>query len=121
MDDTLQKIEKLRAKFTGAGVNETDETFRQWEGDYKRAFLQSQLQENDAIKMIIEKYRKEISEMDYLLLNSDSTQLPDKERDRVIDRKKMREGFLALFTEADSTLQAIKKTVEENTKANANK
>ena|ERR1044072_873206 len=118
MDDTLKNIDQLKEKFAQAGVREYDDTFRQWETEYKRAFIQADLANHDAIKMLIEKVTTDIEQMDYLLKTADSTKLPDKERDRVIDRKKIYQDFLSFFDVATRTKETIEGEVEQNIKAN---
>jgi uncharacterized protein YukE len=120
MDELLNNLDDLKAKFARAGIREFDDTFRQWETDYKRAFLQDDLSNHDAVKMLIDKFTKEIEQIKYLLENSDSTQLPDVQRDTVIARKKIYEDFLSFFAVAQVTKEVIETQVEENTQANQN-
>lgn len=63
----------------------------------KHVSLMESLKDHDAIKFIVEHFSKQIRDINRALADVDSTELPDKARDRMIDRKRDLQAFLTLF------------------------
>lgn len=115
----LDDIEKIAAKFSQyrTGPEELG-VFHTWREAAKKGLLIGNLAEHEGIKMLIKEINDEIFEMDMLLLNSDSKTIPDEQRDRLIDRKKLYVWFRSFFTDAAKGLMQVENEVAENMKAN---
>ena len=113
MTTLLDKIDALKGKF----IDDADaQMIQSWETDAKKNLITANLGEHEALKFIITKIDEEIASINEVLLESDSTQLPDKERDTFIRAKKFYQRFKSIFDIAKSNIAAIESEVDSNLK-----
>lgn len=111
--DQLSKIERLKQKFAAADAANLA-TIAGWEEQVKQALIVADLGKHQAIRDFLAHLEEDIRDMRSLLESADSSQLPDKQRDRVLDRKALYERFANLFHIAQSNLDATMKEIEDN-------
>lgn len=121
MSDLIDKIEKLEKKFADPNYNYESTMFKAWKEQATRDALILNLREHEAVKWLIAALRKEVDEMNAVLSRSRSASLPDRERDRIMDRRDMYQWFLTFFDLADMSQKALEKQVDQNLAANADK
>ena len=73
------------------------------------------LLKHEGIRMIVDKLKKDVIEINETLTEQDSTELSDKARDRMIDKRTRAYWFLSLFI-GDSGILEVEKKVKENLK-----
>ena len=86
-----------------------------WERTVKKATVRTNAMKNDGIKMIIERYLKELSDINTQLLGN--RKLTDDDRKYLFVRKDFCLRFLKLFQVAKAKLASVEKTVEESLSA----
>lgn len=111
----LDKIKDLKEKLFGADAGD-HAIVDEWNKAAKQALITANLQKHEAIQMIIEKVEGDIAEIDDVLTTAASVDLPDSDRDRMLDVKKFYQWFLDLFTTAQSTISEIDDAVENQLK-----
>lgn len=114
MDEINQKIEALRKKYPD---EQSVSDLQSWEKNAKIAVMTANLQENDAIKLILDQYRKELNTLNKMLMGDET--LFKNEDGRILGqmihtRKKWCEKFLGIFTKADSQVKAINNTLDKS-------
>lgn len=115
----IDRINNLAQKFGSTSYFNEQAIFKQWNNEATRALLINDLAKHDGMAGLIKGLAKEVEEIDELLVNADSKRLPDAQRDRLIDMKRMYQHFLAYFTDAEKTEARLTKEVEANEKLNA--
>jgi hypothetical protein len=108
-NDLLAKIGEAKAKFLDP---EDQRTISGWEEQAKRHLITTSLKGHKGVEMILANYRKDISEMNALLLNAKSKDMSDLERDRILDRRAMYEKFVRIFDDAEKAIANIEKDIE---------
>lgn len=110
----MNNIEQLKKKYADPAFESDKQQILDWDRDLKKAKMKAKLKDNDAMQIILKDLRDKIKEMEILLKETDSTELPDKERDRVIDRKKLYFWFLNIFETSEATVKSIEESINEN-------
>ena len=109
MPETIQKIQELRSIY----IDENDQNVLiEFEKKVKRALLTLNLKENDGIKMILEKYEKDIANINTLLLKDEN--MKENERQLLFLKRKWCEDFINLFKIAESTIEHVDSVVNNN-------
>ncbi len=111
---TLDRIDKLIKKFSEPGCEEDLNIVFGWKDMFSDAVIIEDLSEHDGIRIALREMKKEIGEINELLVSADSDMLPDRKRDRVIDRKDLYEKFIKVFEDSKYRINKIKEEVEEN-------
>ncbi len=111
---TLDRIDKLIKKFAEPGCEEDLNIVFGWKDMFSDAVIVEDLSEHDGIKIVLREMKKEIGEINELLVSADSDMLPDRKRDRMIDRKDLYEKFIKVFEDSKYRINKIKEEVEEN-------
>jgi hypothetical protein len=111
-EEILQDLDNLIQKFEDPAYPDDKEKLKGWRDDLNRAMLMDDLRKHDGIKMIIEKYRQELIDIDTILREADSEKLPDKKRDRLLDRKELYLEFLGLFTDTKKIISEVGESVK---------
>lgn len=107
----LEKINKLKSKLYGG--DQTDlSTVDEWTREVKTALITDNLQNHEGIKMIIDKVKENVADIDDVLKTAKSTDLSTTERDSMIDVKKFYEWFLDFFVAAQSKIEEVDKRVD---------
>lgn len=107
----LEKISKLKSKLYGG--DQTDlSTVDEWTREVKTALITDNLQKHEGIKMIIDKVKENVADIDDVLKTAKSTDLSATERDSMIDVKKFYEWFLDFFVTAQSKIEEVDKRVD---------
>lgn len=75
-----------------------------------RSLLLESLREHDAIKALVDILKKDVEAFDTQLLIKDSVQLPDRARDRLLDRKALYKQVLA-YMDGDA-LEQVRKEID---------
>ena len=68
-----------------------------WENEVQNLMLVQSALENEGVKRLIAELDTEVRKIEDQLMTSDSVTLPDRERDRAIDRKRIYERVIAYF------------------------
>ena len=110
---TIQNIDNLIAKFTDPAYPEDVDNLRGWRSQVERAIEKDSLKKKTSIKLITDKLKEDLVEMNLLLLNQKSEKLPDSKRDLLLDKKAYAIWFLGLFGNTDEEMKDIDKKVKE--------
>ena len=110
---TIQNIDNLIAKFTDPAYPEDVDNLRGWRSQVERAIEKDSLKKKTSIKLITDKLKEDLVEMNLLLLNQKSEKLPDNQRDLLLDKKAYAIWFLGLFGNTDEEMKDIDKKVKE--------
>lgn len=114
MENFFEKIGKLIKKFREGGADSQDvSTLESWEGEAKRLFLLKSLKDHDGVKYLLGIFTSDVKKIDELLKTSYSKELPDKERDRLLDRKALAEKYLNLLVPVESELEQLEAKIDE--------
>jgi len=87
--------------------------FKEWEDKVKQLILLDNLKEHAGIRIILDKFRPDIEEMNTLLQTAKSETLSDFQRDLVIERKELYEWFINLFQNLDKESKEVEKSVKK--------
>ena len=109
MNDLLKKITEAKAKFL---QTEDQNVISSWEAEAKRHLMTVSLKGHKGIELILENYKKDIADMNEVLLTDRA--LTESDRVRLLDRREMYEKFIRIFDDAEKGLEKIEKEVEEN-------
>lgn len=90
-------------------------TIDAWLAEAKRLFLIQSLKGHDGIKYVLEVFEKEVAQINEKLKSSYSKDLPDKERDRLLDKRDLAQKYLNLFSGVDEQLAKIEEDVDKST------
>lgn len=110
------RIDGILVKISGGAFEDDKEEVLSWKEELKNAFLITGIKDNEGIKLIIKRFASELEDINLLLLNVSSEKLPDIKRDVLLEKKKMYKDFISIFPEAEQTIEAIEKSIEENEK-----
>lgn len=109
----LQKLDRLKKAFQ-EGDDSSQWTIGEWEEQAKTALLKDNLLEHDGVKMIVSHITQEVADINEVLISTSSKDLPDTDRDRLLDIKKFYSWFLTFFSEAKEDIKRIEKNVDNN-------
>ncbi len=110
----LDKIVALKKKFLDGGGDAIDiGAIESWYDEAKRLLLLKSLKDQDGVKYVIEIFQGEVKKINAALLKSDSTEMPDKVRDRYIDRRDLAQKYLALFVSVEDDLEKLEDAVDK--------
>lgn len=117
MDEINQKLAALRDKYPD---KDSLEILADWEKQAKISVMTANLQENDAIKIIILNYQKELESLNKILTEDESLFKDDDGRllgQTIHARKKWCKRFLQIFTiarsQADNATSKLDTILEE--------
>lgn len=111
MDELLLKLNKLREEYSS---QEDQEIIADWEKKARLAVLTSNLQHNDAMKIILGQYRNEIAMLDKLLTTDTSLFKDEPGRYQgllIHERKKWCKKFIQIFTTATAQIESVHNAV----------
>lgn len=113
MPNLLDKLAKLKAYFLGNRADGQDvNTIDGWIDQARRLFLLNSLKDHDGIKYVLEIFQSEVERIDNKLRSADSKELPDYQRDRLLDRKELAKKYLDMFQGVSEELEAIEEQVD---------
>ncbi len=109
----IEKIEQLKARYQqNKGDAQDVEQIDAWMGEARRLILLDHLAAHAGIRYIREVFQSDVESINAALLVSTSKELPDIERDRMIDRRTLAEKYLGLFVNLDEQISALEATVD---------
>ncbi len=109
----IEKIEQLKARYQqNKGDAQDVEQIDAWMGEARRLILLDHLAGHAGIRYIREVFQSDVESINAALLVSTSKELPDIERDRMIDRRTLAEKYLGLFVNLDEQISALEATVD---------
>jgi len=76
--------------------------------------LASNAAENEGVQALLRALEHEVEQIHEVLLNADSEEVSDYQRDRMIDQKKLYTRVIKYFTSAKSDLEQLEKTLDIN-------
>lgn len=110
-------FEKITKLFSFLKDNRADEqdlnTVFYWEEEAKRLFLLKNLKEHDGIKYLLEIFKSEVEKINGSLMSFYSKEMPDIERDRLLDKRELAQKYLDLFLPVENDLDKLEKTLDE--------
>lgn len=110
----LDKIRALKAKFGDSRADPRDvASIDGWYEEAKRLLLLDNLKNHDGMKYVTEIYRGDVKKITEKLDKSYSKDLPDVERDRLLDRRDLAQKFLNLFDPVEEDLDKIEELVDK--------
>lgn len=111
----LEKIQGLLADFRARRADEQDlRSIGAWYDEAKRLILLGSLKNHDATKYVLEVFQSEVSRINLKLSREDSNALPDRLRDRFIDRRDLAQKYLDLFSGIETDLEKLEEEVDKN-------
>lgn len=114
-EQLLKKLNNLIAEFTNPAFVGDADRLKAWRSSLERAMIKESLKEHAGVKMILDKLREDLVKMTEVLQKADSEILPDKKRDRLLDKKELYLWFLGFFADIDEETAEIEKKVVEET------
>ncbi len=112
MEKILEKLDALRKKFPEP---EDQSSLNEWERSAKAAFITTNLQNNDAIKIIIAQYRKELLDLNKILV-TDSALFKDEAGRQlgslIHERKNWCANFLKIFSSSQALVDGMEKHLD---------
>lgn len=113
---TLDKILSLKAQLTTNAAYEEDvQKVTSWEADIRDLVARETMATSEIIKTMVVRYQEEMTSFLGQLQTHDSTQLPDSQRDRLLDRIKLYRSFIEQFDlkTIRVRIESVDKTVQE--------
>lgn len=109
----LDKILGLRKRLADNRGDEVDiNLVDSWYDEAKRLMLLQSLAKHDGVKYVINIFTSEIEGINSRLNRESSEMLPDKVRDRLIDKRNLAQRYLDLFATVDDDLDALEDAVD---------
>lgn len=110
----LDKILSLRNYFSQNKAEAQDiVVIEGWYEKAKRLLLVKSLLDHDGIKYVKDIFEGEVKMINSSLLESDSSKLPDYNRDRLLDRRDLAQKYLDLFNGVDEELDSLEEQVDK--------
>lgn len=110
----LEKLTQLKNRFfERRGEPQDIGTIDSWISEAKKLFLLNSLKNHDGIKYVLEIFKSEVSKIDSLLSNSYSKDLPDRERDRLLDKRDLAKKYINLFDNIEEKLDKLEELVDK--------
>ena len=110
----LEKLQSLRERFLGNRADPQDvASIDAWTEEAKRLMLLSNLKGHGAIKYVLDIFQSEVDKINLRLKSAYSKDLPDIERDRLLDKKDLAYKYLNLFSGTESELQKLEELVDK--------
>jgi len=101
----LDKLIELKDRFLKGHADPQDiSSIDGWVEEAKRLLILDNLKGHSGIKYVLEIFSSEVQKINQQLTNSYSKELPDSERDRILDRRELAQKYLNLFTGIDEDL-----------------
>jgi hypothetical protein len=109
----LDKILALRKRLIDKRGDEIDVNLvDSWYEEAKRLMLLKSLAEHDGVKYVVNIFTSEIDGINGRLSQENSETLPDKTRDRLIDKRNLAQRYLDLFVNVDKDLDSLEEAVD---------
>src|SRR3990167_10599832 len=109
----LDKIQQVLQYFTGNRADQSQVgVIENWMDEAKRLLLIDHIAQFDGTKYVREVFENEVESINSTLQNSYSKDLPDLERDRLLDRRELARKYLDLFSETEERLAKIEEDVD---------
>lgn len=112
---TLDKIASLKRKFKDPAYPDDLTRISSWESEVKNLVARESLAQDPALSDTIDGYQKDVAEWEEQIRTQDSETLPDKKRDRLLDKVAMYKDFIRQFALKDvrEALASIDKMVDD--------
>lgn len=108
------KIQKLKNIFIKGRSSQDDiAEIESWEKSLQKIRLMEDLKKHAGIQMILQDWTSEIVKINYRLNSEKSDTLPDKERDKLLDKREMFNKFISYFSTTNQ-LESLEKEVDSN-------
>jgi hypothetical protein len=114
MQELLNKIERLLAKFQDPEFLSDKEEIRGWREKIANAILIDGIKDHEGIKMLTRELSEQIVMINDILLEADSKKINDIQRDRMLDRKSIYKELLSMLLIDKKEIQDIETKVKEN-------
>lgn len=109
----LHKLSQLRNFFAGSGGDPQDVVvIDSWIDEANKLFLLKSLKEHDGVRYVLKIFKTEVDAINTALLGKYSRELPDTERDRLLDKRDLAQKYLNLFTPIDQRLEELESEVD---------
>lgn len=115
--EILKNLDRIRLKLIGTDRDDHLEIFNDWTKQATKALLLLDLKEHDGFKQIMTEMAGWIDVIDETLKTANSRDLPDKDRDLLLERKKFMVDFLEIFSVSEQDLKNVEKEVAAQIKA----
>lgn len=110
----LEKIQELYKKFSIGRADPQDlGSIDGWLTEAKRLLLLKSLKEHAGVQYVCDVFESEIKKINTALLNHDSKVLPERERDRMLDKRDLAQKYLNLFIDIDKQLEKLENDVDK--------
>lgn len=109
----FEKIEKLLSYFRQNRADAQDiGAIASWEDEAKRLFLIKSLKDHDGIRYVLEIFESEVKKINERLNSAYSKDLPDTERDRLLDKRELAKKYLDLFSGVEEDLDSLEENLD---------
>lgn len=110
----LDKLQALRDKFFGNHADPQDvSVIDSWIEQAKRLLLMDNLKGHDAMKYVLGIFSGEVMKINQRLQNTYSKDMPDIERDRLLDKRNLAQKYLNLFSGVEEELKVLEENVDK--------
>lgn len=110
----LDKLLDLKNRFLN-GDREDVVQIEAWIEEARRLILLDNLFKHDGIKYVYNIFASEIKKINSSLLKSDSKEMSDYQRDRLIDKRDLMLKYINLFTDLTVQIEQIEEIVDKQT------
>lgn len=112
----LDKILALKDRFLNHKADPQDvNTIEAWYGEAKRLFLIKSLKDHDGVKYVLGIFKGEVEKINAKLKDSYSKDLPDHERDRLLDKRDLAQKYVNLFEDVENDIGKLEEVVDKET------
>ena len=115
--EILKNLDRIRLKLIGTDRDDHLQIFEDWRNTANKALLLMDLKEHNGFKQIMAEMNDWLNVIDEALKTANSRDLPDKERDLLLARKKFMFDFLEIFSVSEQDLKIVEKEVAAQIKA----
>ncbi|MDP1570807.1 MAG: hypothetical protein Q8L86_12485 [Vicinamibacterales bacterium] len=109
-----EKVEALKKKYANPATPDTFQEIADIEKSLHEAILRNHLASHEGFKPFLKWVLAEIKNIDSSLVSSDSKRLPDHERDRILDAKKLYESFVGFFGDTATILRSLEAEIDQH-------
>ena len=110
----LRKLDELKTKLLPSDRTDHFQEVLGWEKEAKKELLKLDLAGHDGVKLFLKGLSALMLDIDDVLKSSKSSDLPDSERDGLIETKKVIEWIFGFFGDAKTYIDRLEEEVDKN-------
>ena len=112
-NELLSKITLLKKRFVNADPDHQQQIL-DWEKEAKQKLILDNLTEHEGVQFVVSKWQEQIDEINSVLMQASSKELPDTERDVLLKVKDFYQSNINMFVAVKSDIASIESSIDEN-------